>query len=204
MIAACRKPQHASDRFQNLENVKLTQLDVSDPQSVQTWAEEVRRLTPHVDMLINNAGIYGPKVHLDDITATDMMNVFAVNAVGPLMVVQQLRKQGVMGGSSPTLVANVTSKVGSITDNTSGGRYAYRASKNALNIITKSLSIDLADENVTCTLLHPGWVQTDMTEGKGLITPGESVAGMLNVLLQKERHELQGMWYDYKNESIPW
>lgn len=204
MIAACRKPQHASDRFQNLENVKLTQLDVSDPQSVQNWAEEVRRLTPHVDMLINNAGIYGPKVPLDDITATDMMNVFAVNAVGPLMVVQQLRKQGVMGGSSPTLVANVTSKVGSITDNTSGGRYAYRASKNALNIITKSLSIDLADENVTCTLLHPGWVQTDMTEGKGLITPSESVAGMLNVLLQKERHELQGMWYDYKNESIPW
>lgn len=203
MIAACRKPQ-ATQKLQNLENVKLTQLDVSDPLSVQTWAEEVRRIAPHVDLLINNAGIYGPKVPLDDTTATDMMNVFAVNAVGPLMVVQQLRKQGVIGGSHPTLVANVTSKVGSVTDNTSGGRYPYRASKNALNIITKSLSIDLAEENVTCTLLHPGWVQTDMTEGKGLITASESVRGMLSVLFQRDRQELQGGWFDYKNESIPW
>ena len=73
-----------------------------------------------------------------------------------MLVVQQLRKQGLLGGDKPSLIANLSSKVGSIDDNGSGGGYAYRASKCALNIVNKSMSIDLAKENIVSTLLHPG------------------------------------------------
>jgi NAD(P)-dependent dehydrogenase (short-subunit alcohol dehydrogenase family) len=98
----------------------------------------------------------------------------------------------------------VTSKVGSVDDNKSGGGYAYRSSKSALNIITKSMSIDLAPENIVATLLHPGYVRTDMTSGNGLITMEQSVSGMLSVLENHSDEELQGSWRDYKNEEIPW
>jgi len=134
-----------------------------------------------------------------------MLEVFQTNAIGPLLTVQQLRKHALLGGSKgSTIIANVTSKVGSVADNGSGGGYAYRSSKSALNIITKSLSIDLASEHIISTLLHPGYVKTDMTNGNGLITKEQSVAGMLAVLENHTEEELQGSWRDYKNEEIPW
>lgn len=95
-----------------------------------------------------------------------------------------------------------TTQVGSIDDNGSGGGYAYRASKAALNIVTKSLSIDLQKEGVTCTLLHPGWVKTDMTSNNGLIDVETSVGGMIGVL--ESGVDLQGSWHDYAGKSIPW
>ena len=206
VLAACRQPEAAKEKLQRLEgDISVTQLDVSSPTSIENWASEIQQLAPHVDLLINNAGIYGDRINLDTITSDGMLQVFQTNAIGPLLIVQQLRKRGLLGGSTtPTLIANVTSKVGSIDDNKSGGGYAYRASKNALNMITKSLSIDLAPENVVATLLHPGWVQTDMTKGSGLITAEQSVAGMLAVLENHNEEELQGTWRDYKNEEIPW
>lgn len=86
-----------------------------------------------------------------------MTYAFKTNTIGPLIVVQQLLKNGLIGGfGGRTLVANITSKVGSVDDNRGGGGYAYRASKSALNIVNKSMSIDLAGEDITCVLLHPG------------------------------------------------
>jgi len=95
-----------------------------------------------------------------------MMDTFRTNTVGPLLVCQALLSSGKLGapqsaeGAGATIVANVTSKMGSIDDNGSGGSYAYRASKCALNIVTKSLSIDLKDLGIDTILLHPGWVMT--------------------------------------------
>ena len=100
-------------------------------------------------------------------------------------------------------VGNVTSKVGSVDDNGSGKGYAYRASKSALNIVNKSMSIDLADRGVMCALLHPGWVRTRMTEGRGLIEATESAAGMIKAM-EGEYGEVNGRWYDYKGDEIPW
>ena len=89
-------------------------------------------------------------------------------------------------------------------DDNGGGRgYSYRASKSALNNINKSMSIDLEPENVTCVLLHPGWVRTAMTEGRGLIDAEESAAGMIAVM-EGAAGNIRGMWYDYKLEAIPW
>lgn len=122
-----------------------------------------------VDVLINNAGVYGPSSQsIDRVDAKLLSDVFAVNAAGPLLVTQQLRAAGAL--ARPALVANITSKMGSVDDNTSGACYAYRASKAALNIMTKSLSLDLAPEGVQVALLHPGYVMTPMTGGAGLIS----------------------------------
>ncbi|PSC75715.1 NADH-dependent fumarate reductase [Micractinium conductrix] len=201
VIATARTPAQAAKELEGTK-VELTQLDVTSPQSVEQWAAEVQKLAPHIDLLINNAGVYSRRVGFSDVTHDDMLAAFTTNAIGPLMVVQQLHKRGVLGGARPTLVANVTSKVGSIDDNKSGGGYAYRASKTALNIINKSLSIDLAGDNITCTLLHPGYVRTDMTGGAGLIDKEESVRGMIGVL--ESGVELQGTFHDFAGKDIPW
>ncbi|KAF8061359.1 gghA [Scenedesmus sp. PABB004] len=131
-----------------------------------------------------------------------MIAAFKTNTIGPLLVVQQLLKAGLLGGpGGRSVVANVTSKVGSVDDNRGGGGYAYRASKSALNIVNKSMSIDLSGEGVTAVLLHPGYVRTAMTDGSGLIDADTSVAGMLSVL--ESDRPLNGGWWDYKGEVVP-
>ena len=142
--------------LQGIENVEVTKLDVSDPASISAWADDIAKLTNHVDLLINNAGIYGKRVGLKEMDIDTMLEVFTTNACGPFLVAQQLHKRSLLGGSKHTLIANISSKMGSVDDNGSGGSYAYRASKSALNNISKSLSIDLAQDNVQCVCLHPG------------------------------------------------
>lgn len=205
VIAACRSPDAAREQLlQCGSDVMVTRLDVSDDRSVEEWAASLKVAgIGHVDLVINNAGI-NKQVTFDTVSKSDMLTVFTVNAIGPLLVAQSLKAHGMLGGNKPSLVANITSKVGSMDDNKSGGGYAYRASKSALNIITKSMSIDLAGENIISTLLHPGWVKTDMTLRNGLIDAPTSVAGMLGVLERLTFEELQGTWHDYKNERIPW
>lgn len=201
VIAGCRQPAQAKE-LQGMDNVEITQVDITSPQSVEQWAASVQQLTPHADVVINNAGVYGRRVGLTDVSADHMLFAFTTNCIGPLLTVQALHRVGVLGGSKPTLVASVTSKMGSVDDNGSGGSYAYRASKAALNIVNKSLSVDLAPHNVTCTLLHPGYVRTDMTGGAGLIDAETSVAGMIGVL--ESGRELQGAWHDFAGKPVPW
>lgn len=203
VIAACRSPDIVQRKLEALGNdVHITQLDISNPASVQSWAESVKGIVNHVDVVVNNAGIYGPRVSLDEMTAEGLIDVFKTNTVGQFLVVQQLRRGGVLGGHEPSLIANVTSKMGSIDDNGSGGSYAYRASKAALNIINKSFSIDLAKENIRSVLLHPGYVMTDMNGGYGYIDCETSVSGMIRVL--ESNKDLQGTWYAFDGKEIPW
>jgi len=204
VIAACRTPEQVKD----LDTIaELTALDVSivdsvdDPKSISNWAKTIAGMCDHVDVLINNAGIYGKRASFAEMDAETMMEVYRINTVGPFMVSQHLFREGLLGGTKPSIIANVTSKVGSVDDNGSGGSYAYRASKSALNNVNKSMSIDLAEQNVTSTLLHPGWVRTDMTNNYGLIDVDESVSGMINVL---ETKELQGTWHAFDGKVIPW
>lgn len=182
--------------------VAVTELDVTKPDSIMQWADEVAKMTPHIDLVINNAGVL-TGTPFEQITAQEMMDLFTVNTIGPLLVSQQLYNRGLLGGKKGSLIANVTSKVGSVDDNGSGGMYAYRASKSALNIINKSMSIDLAGDNIKSTLLHPGWVRTDMTRNNGLIDAKTSVQGMIENILESDK-ELNGTWHDYAGKSIPW
>jgi len=208
--AACRR---SSDDLEALRatsggRLKISQLDVSDEGSIERWARELKASgTTHLDVVVNNAGVVGTdgytKWDLDDMTQEEMLYVFKVNTVGPVLVVKYLVREGLLGGDSDSLVGNVTSKVGSVDDNGSGRGYAYRASKSALNNCNKSMSIDLAEQNVHFALLHPGWVRTDMTEGRGLIDAEESAAGLISVL-EGKFGDCETTWFDYKGDAIPW
>jgi len=211
VVACCRHPSAAQDLQQLASKfatkLHITKLDVTDPDDVKSWAAQVKQLVPHVDVCVNNAGVVGEnsysKWDLDEMDAEEMLFCYKANTIGPLLVVQQLRRQNLIGKPGGSIVGNVTSKVGSVEDNGSGKGYAYRASKAALNIVNKSMSIDLAAEGIVCVLLHPGWVRTGMTEGRGLISAEESAAGLIQVM-EGKAGPLNGNWYDYAFKPIPW
>jgi len=200
VIATVRNPGAGKSLEQLGDSITVLPLEVTDSASVDKFAKEVKKISKHVDVVINNAGIliYSD---LDSVTAEDMMKCFEVNTVGPLLVAQALVRHGLIGSCGDSIIGNVTSKVGSNADNGSGGGYAYRASKAALNIVTTSLSVDLKDQGVTSVMLHPGWVRTDMTHGSGLIDADQSAGGLIGVL--ESDLPLNGKWWDYKSEEIP-
>ncbi len=200
VIAGCRNPGDLEDGVAD----DVFKLDVSDQASIAQFAAEVASKYQHLDLVVNNAGVYGDRVGFGEVTAGSMLDVFNTNAVGPLMLTQALHAKNLLGGKSETTLAHITSKMGSVDDNGSGGSYAYRASKSALNIISKSLSVDLEGDNINSTLLHPGWVITEMVDMRGLITTTQSVSGMIGVLESKTPAELRGAWHAFDGKVIPW
>ena len=210
--AGCRR---ASDALRALERSSDGRLIVSEgvdggaAAAIDAWARAMTTRGRRLDVVVNNAGVVGTNGYdawdLETTTAEEMMHVFKINCVGPTLVVRALLRHGLIGAdaNAPSLVGNVTSKVGSVEDNGSGRGYSYRASKSALNIVTKSMSIDLASRGVHFALLHPGWVKTDMTESRGLIDAEESARGLIRVL-QGEFGDCERFWFDYKGDKIPW
>ncbi len=186
------------DGLADIQSDKLhtVQLDVS-----QDFAADDLDLPESIDLLINNAGIYGPYggQDLDSITSEAMLDVFNVDCVGPLRVVQQLKERIIKAGGT---IANISSKMGSSDDNGSGGTYAYRAAKAGLIIISKSMAIDLKPLGVSVITLHPGWVTTDMTHQSGLIDVPTSVAGMTDVIARVDDYAL-GQFVAYDGKVIP-
>jgi NAD(P)-dependent dehydrogenase (short-subunit alcohol dehydrogenase family) len=186
-------------------SVHVTELDVSSPASITEWASNLKTQhgVKHVDLLINNAGILEGS-GLSSVDAEEMVRLFMTNTVGPLLVTQQLHKQGLLGKPG-SIVANMTSKMGSVEDNNGmGSYYSYRASKSALNNVTKSLSLDLARDGIVALVLHPGFVQTDMVGGAGNISAKTSAAGLLNQLESRKPAELNGKFLGWNGEEIPW
>ena len=183
----------------------------SDGVQVVYW--DVRNETPDaggdalpdsIDLLINNAGIYGPAKGdgqgLESVAMDGMHEVFDVDCLGSLRVVQHLLPAIKKGGG---VVANLSSKMGSSEDNTSGGCYAYRAAKGALVIVSKSMAIDLAGYGVDVITLHPGWVRTDMTGFNGLIDVEQSVAGMTDVIARVDDYE-SGAFVAFDGVVVPY
>ncbi len=161
-------------------------------------------LPGQLDLLINNAGIYGPKkAHgqaFDTITTETMQEVFEVDCVGALKVSQLLASRVI---AARGVIANMSSKMGSSEDNTSGGCYAYRAAKAALVIVSRSMAMDLADDNVRVITLHPGWVSTDMTNHSGLIDVATSVAGLTKVISNVDHYQ-PGAFVAFDGKVVPY
>lgn len=194
VIATCRDPAASG-----LEG-EVHPLDVTDPASVAALGKALDGEA--IDLLINNAGIYGPRdVSFGAIDYDAWEEVLRINTLGPLRVAEALADQ--VARSQRKLMAFVSSKVGSIADNSSGGKYIYRTSKTALNMAIKSLSIDLADRGVTCLLLHPGWVRTDMGGAGGLIDAQTSVAGMRGVI-ERAAASGTGLFFSYDGQELAW
>ena len=154
-----------------------------------------------IDILINNAGIYGPdEQQLENTSAETMLDVFNVDCVGPLRVVQRLKERVT---AARGVIANVSSKMGSSGDNSSGGCYAYRAAKAGLVIVSKSMARDLQASGVHVITLHPGYVRTGMTDGQGLIDVEEAVKGMVDVISRTGDYE-PGAFVDYAGRVVPY
>lgn len=170
---------------------------------VGTDAEPEGELPEYIDLLINNAGIYGPGKDgqsLQNITSGAMLEVFNIDCVGPLRVVQKLAGHL---AAAQGVVINISSKMGSSGDNNSGGTYAYRAAKAGLGIVSKSMAVDLANHGVHVITLHPGWVMTDMTGQTGLIDVHTSVSGMADVIT-RARDYPAGLFIAYDGKIVPY
>ncbi|NGX58575.1 MAG: C-factor [Chlamydiae bacterium] len=193
VIALCRT---ASPELWTLGVEVFENIDVTQPQSLQ---ELVDKLPPRrIDLLINNAGIL-ERGDLEDFNTESLMKQFEVNAVGPLHVTRAILPY--LGEGSK--IAMITSLMGSIGDNTSGGRYGYRMSKAAMNIAGKSLAHDLKDRGISVIILSPGSVRTDMTNNAGRILPEESIAGLLQEI-DKLKLETTGKFVHYDGREMPW
>ncbi len=203
IIATARHPDRA-EALQQLtqahpDRVRVLTLDASDADSVSALAAKLGE--DEVDWLIHNAGVYPRCGALGELDYDAMRQGFEVNTLGPLRVVEALLPA--LRRAERGRVALLTSQMGSIADNKSGGAYAYRVSKAALNMAAMSLSRDLAGEDIPVTVLHPGWVQTDMGGANAQITPEQSVGGMIEVItgLTLER---TGSFLSWQGETLPW
>ncbi len=180
-------------------NLSLVQWDVT----TTIVPSAINALPDSINLLINNAGIYGLSGSgqaLSDISDQHMSEVFSVNAVSPLLAVQNLLPQLTAGKAT---IANMSSKMGSSSDNTSGGVYAYRASKAALCSISKSMAVDLAQDDIKVITLHPGWVKTDMTNHTGLVDASTSVSGLRTVIANVDQFG-SGAFVAYDGQIVPY
>ena len=201
VIATCRDPK-SSRELNNLAEssslIYLHQLDVSITKNIQDLANHLQNMS--IDILINNAGIYRSGI-FNSVHKDSWIESFVTNTIGPYEVIEHFLPNVLK--SHEKKVVSITSKMGSIDDNTSGGSYIYRSSKTALNSMMKSLTHDLKNHNISTMTLHPGWVRTDMGGPGGWIDVKESVSGMIE---QIENLSLQntGQYIDYAGKVIKW
>lgn len=193
VVAACRKP---SDDLTAAGAEVLEGIDVTTDDGARALAEGLGDRT--VDVLVNNAGLLTSE-SLDDLDFDRIRRQFEVNTLGPLRITAALRDRLTRGAK----VAVVTSRMGSIADNTSGGRYGYRISKAAVNMAFVSLARDLDGDGIAVAILHPGFVRTDMTGNQGFIDPPESAAGLI-ARLDDLTMDSTGTFWHSNGEVLPW
>ena len=199
-VHACARNVEKSKKLRAVEgDVVSHKLDVTNGLKVASLARELAE--EPIDLLINNAGIYGPRTGFGETDFDEWLNVLQVNTLAPLRMVERfvnLLEQG----EGKTIV-NISSIMGSISGNASGGSYIYRSSKAALNMVTKTLANDLGERGFTVVSFHPGWVQTDMGGESADITPVQSVAGMRRVIAGLTTAD-NGRFFNYDGEALPW
>lgn len=200
VIATCRDPENASEltEFAQSNEIEVLALDVANQSSQSALVEKLAG-SP-IDLLINNAGIYKSD-SCENLNREEWIESFVVNSIAPIELTIKLLNNLEKGNEKK--VAYVTSLMGSLSDNTSGGSYSYRSSKSALNMGVRSLTIDLEAKGIATVLLHPGWVITDMTGPNAQITTEESVNGMRRVI-DALTDVKSGSFIRYNGEPIAW
>ncbi|HIN21027.1 MAG TPA: SDR family oxidoreductase [Rhodospirillales bacterium] len=200
VFAACRDPAGARDLAAVEGDVSAETLDVDDGPQVAALANKLSGQP--IDVLINNAGIYGPKdVTRDTVVYDAWGQVFRTNAMSPLAVSAAFAANVAQGGQKK--IITLSSIMGSIAENDSSGDFIYRSSKAAVNAVMKSLAGDLKSEGITVAVLHPGWVRTDMGGPDASIEAPESVTGMRAVIAGLKESD-SGRFLNYDGTEIPW
>ncbi len=193
VIAVCRSCSDELEAF----GIRVERgIDVTDDRAADKLAVALGDI--RLDLLVNNAGIL-QRSSLDELDFDVLRAQFEVNALGPLRVTRALLPHM----ASHSRIALITSRMGSIADNTSGGSYGYRMSKAALNIAGKSLAHDLATHHISVALLHPGYVSTDMTGHSGNSDPKTAVAGLLQ-RIDELTPATSGSFWHANGEILPW
>jgi len=155
-----------------------------------------------IDILINNAGIYGSdKNKFGSVDVESWQQAFQVNTIAPLKLIEAFSEQLFMGNRK--LIACMSSKMGSMSDNGYGSSYIYRSSKAALNAVVKSLSIDLKEKGIISVALHPGWVKTELGGANAEITTKECVDQLFSILSSLTIED-SGRFIDIDGSDIPW
>lgn len=227
VVATCRAPGSAAELQKLREEhapgrLTVLPLDVTDESTIEAAAASITETHGSLDLLINSAGILSipnliqPETTLSKVQKSSLMLAYEVNAVGPILVIKHMWPLLKIGGRSETgrgfaLVANMSARVSSIGDNALGGWHAYRASKTALNQLTKTVSVEFGrKDNIACVLLHPGTVDTDLSrpfqrnvpEGK-LFTREFSVQKLLSVIDSIKKGD-SGKFFAWDGQEIPW
>lgn len=193
VIGVCRQ---GSDALKTVAERVIEGIDVTQPEDVKRLAQELAGET--LGVLINNAGLLRDE-SLGEIDFDTIREQMEINAYAPLRVCEALLSNLAEGSK----MANVTSRMGSIADNDSGGRYGYRASKAALNAFGKSLAMDLKPKGIAVAQLHPGFVQTRMVNFGGLISPEEAARGIAARIEALTLNTTGGFWHS-NGEPLPW
>lgn len=197
VIATARRPEKARELAKL--SLRVEELDVADERSIAGLAGRIEGEA--LDVLINNAAIGEDGPGFGRLSMEDLEEAFRVNAIGPVAVTQALLPN-LRAGKRRTVV-NLSSGLGSISENESGGWIAYRASKAALNQLTRTIAAELKREGFTCIAISPGWVRTDMGGSGASLSPEESAAAMLEVIDRLKPSDT-GRFLDHRGEEEPW
>ncbi|KAG2492354.1 hypothetical protein HYH03_009302 [Edaphochlamys debaryana] len=197
VIATCRKPTPELEQL----GVRVVQgVDVARDDGCAPLAAAV---SGPVDLLVCNAGLLAED-SLDDVSTEGVLKQFEVNSLGPLRT--YLSVKGHLGKGAKVVI--ITSRMGSIADNTSGGDYGYRMSKAAVNMLGKSLALDLKKDGIAVGLLHPGMVKTEMIRqywgSSGIAEPEQAAEDLVHVIDSKLTLETSGSFWHRSGQELPW
>jgi NAD(P)-dependent dehydrogenase (short-subunit alcohol dehydrogenase family) len=204
VVATCRNPAGA-DKLKSLaksagDKLTIVELDVTKLETVRNAATHLGGIA--IDILINCAGITGPSGQRAGAVNYDSWpDVLDVNTMGPLRVLEAFIEP--LARSERKLVVSITSGMGSLADNTSGGSIAYRSSKAALNMVMRSAAIDLKSRGISCVVVNPGWVETDMGGPNAPLSPQESVSALRRLIARLGAKD-SGKFYHYDGSEYPW
>ncbi len=200
VIATCRNPIGVGELGTIEGDIAVYGLDVLDPNSVDRFVKDLDGRP--IDILINNAGVYGPKpVKAADVTMADWMPVMQANAMAPLFLARALLPN-VQAGERK-LIVNISSIMASIAQGSGPSEYIYRSSKTALNMVMACYAEEIAETGVGVVMFHPGWVQTDMGGPSATLTPTESITH-LRASIEKLSFADTGKFFNYDGSPLPW
>ena len=200
VIATCREPRLAEKLDSLSGDINVLQLDVTDFKEVEKTAKTLG--SEKIDVLINNAGIYGSReTEFGETDFDDWVDVFRVNTQAPLKIVESF--VGHVASSEKKVIVSISSLLGSVMANDSGGQYVYRSSKAALNALNKCLAIDLAGKDIIAIVVSPGWVRTDMGGANAHLDPVDSVSG-IRKLIDRLTLGDSGRFFNHDGKSLDW
>lgn len=219
VVATCRDPARskglAALRARHGDRLVCEPLDVADEDSIRAAALRIGEQAPRLHWLFNCAGVLHegplrPEKRLEDLDPARLARVFAVNAFGPLLVAKHFL--ALLAHPQRAVLANLSARVGSIEDNRRGGWYAYRASKAAQNMFTRTLAIETRRRapNLICVALHPGTVATGLSApyragiDPDCVFPPRKAAEQLWRVVSSLTPDDAGRFLDWASKPIPW